>query len=98
RAGRDRPRAPLHRPADPPGVRLPGAALRVGLERPVAAADGAPRAAEGERERGLVPEAGARRAPRAAALRDDPRRQRLALVRLGRAEQPLVERPAPLAR
>ena len=83
--GADRPRAALHRARDAARVRLSRAPLRVELERPVTAADGAAREAEGERERLVVPAAGARRAPRSPALRDDPRRQRLALVHLGRA-------------
>src|SRR5439155_774419 len=52
---------------------------------------------EGEREHRLVPAAGTRRAQGATALRDDPRRQRLALVHLRCAEPALVERRAPHA-
>src|SRR5439155_17276526 len=40
-----------------------------------------------------LPAAGARRADRAEALRDDPRRQRRAVVHLRRARSALVERP-----
>src|SRR6266576_4382696 len=97
-ARRDRPRASLHGAAYAPRLRLSGAPLRLQLERSVAAADGAAREAEGEREHRLVPAAGTRGAASAAALRDDPRRQRLSLVRLGRTEPALVERRPPLAR
>ena len=60
----------------------------------VAAADGPPRPAQGERgpHRAVARREGDRR--RAPALRDDPRRQRLALVRLGR-ERPALRRRRP---
>ena len=44
---RHRPRAPVHGPADPPLVRLPGAPLRVVLDERRAAADGPARPPEG---------------------------------------------------
>ena len=60
-AWRDRPRAPLHRAGDAARVRLSGTSLRLELERPVAAADGAAGPPQGEREHRLVPVAGPRR-------------------------------------
>src|SRR3954453_13393512 len=95
-ARRDRPRASLHGGAHAARLCLPRSPLRLQLERPVTAPDGAAREAEGEGEHRLLPTAGARGATSAAALRGDPGRQRLALVRLARAEPALVERPAPL--
>ena len=47
-ARRDRPRAPLHRPAHAARLRLPRAPLRELADRPEPAADGPARAAEGE--------------------------------------------------
>ncbi len=55
RARRHRPCAALHGRADAQGVRLSGPALRVRLERSVAAADGAARPAEGERRHLRLP-------------------------------------------
>ena len=71
--------------AHAPRVHLSRAALRERLDRPVAAADGPARAAEGELRHARLPAAGAGRARGAEALRDDPRRQRLAVVHQRRA-------------
>ena len=58
---RDQPRAALHRRAHAQRVRLPGAPLGDELDRSVAAADGAARAAEGERQHLEAAAAGAHR-------------------------------------
>ena len=84
-------------PADPRHVHLPGAPRGVVLAQRVAAADGPARAAQGERgpDRPVARREGDR--GRAPALRDDPRRQRLALVRLGRQRPALRRRRPPRA-
>jgi hypothetical protein len=76
----------------------PRAPLRELVDRSLAAADGAARAAEGERRRQPLPAAGAPDPGRAEEVRDDPRRQRLALVHLGGAGPALVKRRAAHAR
>src|SRR4029453_8865516 len=73
---------------------LPREALGALAHRPEPAADGAARAAEGELRRAAVPAAGADRAGRVEALRDDGRRQRRRLVHHRRAQPRVGERPA----
>jgi hypothetical protein len=76
----------------PPCVRVPGAPLCLELGRPVAAADGAARAPEGERRHLRLPASGADRPAGLEDVRDDRRRQRLELVHQRRAKPTLVER------
>ncbi len=83
---------------DDEGLHLPRAPLRERLERSVAAAHGAARAAEGERRHLEAASAGPHRRAGDEDLRPDPGRQRLALVRVGRPEPALVERRATRAR
>ena len=82
---------------DPARVRLPGAPLRLDLDRPGPAADGPALAAEARLRHLALPAPGADRAAGAEALRDDPRRQRLVLVRERRAEPRLGQRRPALA-
>jgi hypothetical protein len=91
-ARRHRPCTALHGRAHATRVRVPRSALRVVVGRSVAPADGAARAAEGERRHLRLPAAGADRAASLEDLRDDRRRQRLELVHQRRAQSRLVER------
>ena len=79
---RDRPRAALHRAVHRAALRLPGPPRGVDVPRPEPAADGPARPAEGERQHLAASPPGAGRRAGAQALRDDPGRQRLALVHL----------------
>ncbi len=92
RARSDRPCAALHGRPVTPRVRVPGAALRIGPDRPEPSAHGTPRPTEGELRHPRIPEAGADRAGGAQALRDARRRQRLELANHRRPEPRVVER------
>ena len=85
RAGRraDPPCAPVHRAGDPQGVHLPGPPLRLELDEHQPAADGAAGPPQGDGQPCRAVAAGTGDRGRAPALRDDPRGQRLALVRVG---------------
>jgi len=76
----DRPRAALHRRADEAGFHLPRAPLRLHRHEPRPAGHGPAPAPQGELRHLGLPAAGAGRARRAEALRDDRGRQRLGLV------------------
>ena len=94
---RDHARAPVHRAGDARHLHLPRPP-RGRVARRVAAADGPAGQAQGHRqpEWALARREGHRRRP--PALRDDPRRQRVALVRVGRERPALRRRRAPRAR
>src|SRR4029434_8587349 len=91
-------RTSLHRREDAARLRLSGTALRERLRRPEPPADAPPDAPEGGRRLLVALAAGADRRDGAQALRDDPRRQRLAVVHQRRAGPALVERPVARAR
>ena len=80
-----RPRAPLHGADAPAGLHLPGPPLRLEPDRPGPARDGPAAAAEARLRHLALPAPGAHRPEGAQALRDDPGRQRLVLVRERRA-------------
>ena len=83
RARRDRPRAALHRAVHGGGVRLPGPPRGVDVQRPEPPADGAAGAAEGGGRTSRGFPARPASSPQALkTLRDDPRRQRVAVVHL----------------
>ena len=87
-----RPRAALHGVAHAARVRLPGPPLRLRAHRPEPAGDGPAPAAAARLRHLRLPAPVADRAAGAQALRDDPGRQRLVLVRQRRAEPGLGQR------
>ena len=91
---RDHARHPVHRVGDSAGLPLPGPPLRRGLRQQLAAADGPARPAEGLVRRRGPAAPGARDRAGDAALRDDPRGQRVCVVLPGRQRPPLGRRSA----
>ena len=94
RGRRDPSRHPLHRAGDARRAPLPGATPRGLGQRTSPAADGSARAAQGRLQHRRLRTAGPGDPRRDEALRDDPGRQRLAVVLQRRLGHPLGRRSA----